>query len=110
LSRARAAKVERPQRGEVASALVLPDLEHRGADVPVAIEVDRAERPLVVHVLAGLEQPYGLAEGEERDLRAGRPRDRTEVRLDPRRGGGARLHGGEERDGRGVHGEALEDP
>ena len=96
------------QRVDRVAALVLPDLEHRRADVAVAIEVDGAERPLVVHVLARAEQLDRLVQRQERDLRARRARDRTKIRLDPRRRGRARLHCGEERDVRRIHRSPLE--
>src|SRR2546430_7460966 len=97
-----------PERVDLALGRVLPDLEHRRADVAVRVEVDRAERAFVVDVLSRPQEPDRLAELEIRDLRTRWAGDRDQVDLDLRRRRRAGLERGEEGDVRSVEGRALE--
>src|SRR5581483_2169740 len=99
---------ERLQRRELAVPVVLPDLVHGGADVAVRVEIDRAERTLVVDLLVLLQQCDRLPELEKGDLRTGWTGNRDQVALDLRGRSRAGLHRGEERHVGGVEGGALE--
>src|SRR3954447_11074030 len=99
---------ERPQRRDVAAAVVLPDLVHGRADVAVLVEVDRAERTLVVDLLVRKHELDRLRQRLERHLRTGRPRHGNQVVPDLRRRRGAAAQRGEERDVRGVERRAFE--
>src|SRR3979411_2174858 len=63
------------ERVDLARPRVLPDLEHGRADVTVRVEVDRAERALVVDLFAGANQLDRLGHLKVGDLRPRSPRD-----------------------------------
>src|SRR5580765_4338673 len=96
------------ERVDLAFGRVPPDLEHGRADVPVRVEVDGAERALVIDVLAGAQELDRLADLEIGDLHTRRTGDRDQVGLDLRRRRRARLERGEEGDVLSVEGRALE--